>query len=129
MLPQLIMYLPQAGVNNFSETCPCHVCCGLYSISPSTGSDVAVVAHLFSKGSSKSCAPSETAHTGSHTPTHKNKQCVHALKSCACVLTSLPKDGETKYSTLTNTWVNQFNSNILSIIIYIRLFGEAINLC
>ena len=42
-------------------------------------------------------APSEIAHTGSRA--HKNKVCVHALTSCVCVLTSLPEDDETKYST------------------------------
>ena len=49
----------------------------VYSDSPSPGSDVA---RLFAKSSSKTCAPSEIAHT-----------------RCICVLTSLPEDGETEY--------------------------------
>ena len=65
----------------------------LYSCSPSSGSDVV---RLFAKRSAKSRAPREIAHTGSRA--HKNKECVHALKSCVCVLTSLPEDGEQEYS-------------------------------
>ena len=60
-----------------------------YSGSPSSGSDVV---RLFAKLSAKSSAPREIAHTGSYA--HKNKECVHTLKS---VLTSLPEDGEQEY--------------------------------
>ena len=56
----------------------------LYSVSLSPDSDVA---RLFAKCSSKSCAPSEIAHTSSRT--HKNKVCMHMLTSCVCVLTSV----------------------------------------
>ena len=66
---------------------------GLCSISPSLGSDVAC---LFAKRSSKLCAQSEIVHTGSCA--HKNKECVHTLTSCVCVLTSLPGDDETEYT-------------------------------
>ena len=65
----------------------------LYSVSPSPGSDIA---RLFAK--SKSGAPSDIAHTGSRA--HKNKVCMHAITSCACVLTSLPGDGEAEYSRI-----------------------------
>ena len=63
----------------------------LYSVSLSFGSDVVC---LIAKRSVKSRA---LAHIGSRA--HKNKECVHALTSCVCVLTSLPEDGETEYST------------------------------
>ena len=42
-------------------------------------------------------AASEIVYTGSRA--HKNKEGGHALKSCVCMLTSLPGDDETEYST------------------------------
>ena len=42
-------------------------------------------------------AKGNCAHTGSRA--RKNKECVHALISCVCVLTSLPEDSEQEYST------------------------------
>ena len=64
----------------------------LYSVSLSSGSEVV---RLFAKRSAKSRTPREIAHTGSRT--RKNKESVHALKSCVCVLTSLPEGSEQAY--------------------------------
>ena len=58
----------------------------------SFGSDV--VLRLFAKRSAKMRVSSEIAHTGSRP--QKSKECVHALKSCVCVLTSLPEDSGTE---------------------------------
>ena len=70
-----------------------HAVC-LYSISLSFGSDLV---RLFAKRSAKSLAPREIVHTG--LCARKNKECVHVLKRCACVLTSLPESSEQEYST------------------------------
>ena len=72
----------------------------LYSVSPSSGSDVV---RLFAKRSAKSRAPSEIAHVSSRK--HKNKEeCVHTLRSCICMLMSLPEHREKEYSNaLPNT--------------------------
>ena len=42
------------------------------------------------------CAKWNRAHRLAHA--HKNKECVHALLSCVCMLTSLPGDGKVEYS-------------------------------
>ena len=67
-----------------------------YSVSLFSGSYVVC---LLAKRSCKTCVPSEIAHTGLHA--HKNKEWVHMLKSCVCVLTLLPLDNETEYSYKT----------------------------
>ena len=59
----------------------------LYSISPSPGSDVA---HICKMQFLIMCQVKSS--------THKNKECVHALISCVCLLTSLPGDDETEYN-------------------------------
>ena len=66
----------------------------IYSRSLSSGSDVV---RVFAKRSGKPLvAPREIAHIGSRA--RKNNECVHALKSCVCVLTSLPEDREPEFS-------------------------------
>ena len=69
----------------------------LYSCSLSSGSDVV---HLFAKCSAYNRTRQGKLRTPARSHAHKNKECVHALKSCICVLASLPEDGEQEYKTM-----------------------------
>ena len=69
-------------------------------------SDHILVARLFANNRSyklcgvRGCAPSESDHTGLRTHSYRNNECVQALTSCVCMLTSLPGDVDTEYTVV-----------------------------
>ena len=58
----------------------------------------------------------ETTHTGSRAC--KNKECVQVLKSCVCVLASLPEGSEQEYSKISKMIVNVIYENEMNTLKY-----------